>query len=95
MTRNILLTSLNSTENDRSLRYYSAQNEFGYDYCEAAQSMEASAKYILARFQIDEILVIGEELSTDDGDDLKPIRLRDASALYSADSDALPDRAVH
>ena len=89
MTRNILLTSLNSTENDRSLRYYSAQNEFGYDYCEAAQSMEASAKYILARFQIDEILVIGEELSTDDGDDLKPIRLRDASALYSADSDAL------
>ena len=61
MNRNILLTSLDALESEQALRYYSARNEFGFDYCEAMQSMEASAKYILARFPVDEILVIGEE----------------------------------
>ena len=89
MARNILLTSLDALENDRSLRYYSVQTEFGHDYCEAMQSMEASTKYILSRFPIDEILVIGEDASSEGEDNSKPFRLRDAGALQSAASKAL------
>ena len=89
MTRNILLTTLDALENDRPLRYYSVKNEFGCNYCEAAQSMEASTKFILARFPIDEILVLGEEGSSDDGVKMNPLRLRDACTLYSANPGSL------
>ena len=89
MSRNILLTSLDAPENDRALRYYAVRNEFGFDYCEAAQSMEASAKYILSRFPVDEILVLGKEMPFKDGDERKSYRLKDASALFSADQETL------
>lgn len=89
MSRNILLTSLDAPENDRALRYYAVRNEFGFDYCEAAQSMEASAKYILSRFPVDEILVLGEDRSSGDGDERKSRRVKDASALFSADQGTL------
>ena len=89
MNRNILLTSLDALENERPLRYYSVQNEFGCDYCEALQSMEASSKYILSRFPIDEILVIGEAGPSDDAGVGKPIRLRDAGSLYDKDPEDL------
>ena len=84
MTRNIFITSLDALESGRSLQYYSAQNEFGFDYCEAVQCMEASAKCILARFPIDEILVIGDEADPSGG---KPSRLKDAAD--PADPEAL------
>ena len=89
MSRNILLTSLDALGSDRSLQYYSAKNEFGFDYCEAMQSMEASTKFILSRFPIDEILVIGDEGSSGDGDYKKSFRLRDAISLYSKDPASL------
>ena len=76
------------------MRYYSAQNEFGYDYCEAMQSMEASTKYILPRFPIDEILVIGEDASSEGEDNSKPFRLRVAGALQPADSALMHDRRI-
>lgn len=85
MTRNILLTSLDTLDDERLLRYYAAQNEYGCDYCEALQSMEATTKYILARFPIDTILVIGGEASADGGDGSKPIRLKDADIIHSDD----------
>lgn len=89
MTRNILLTTLDAAADERSLRYYSAQNEYDRDYCEALQSMEASTKYILARFPIDEILVIGDDEAMDVGSSLAPSALKDAKDLYSADSEKL------
>ena len=89
MTRNILLTALDTLENEQVLRYYSVRKEFGCNYCEAVQSMEASSKFILASFPIDEILVIGEEVSSDDGVQMHPLRLRDAGTLYSADPGSL------
>ena len=90
MTRNILLTSLDVLDSDRPLRYYSAQNEFGNRYCEAMQGMEASSKYILSRFPIDEILVLGEDESSVSADDTKLVRMRDAGALYAEDPKTLP-----
>jgi len=89
MTRNILLTSLDALEEDRDLRYYCVRNEFGCNYCEAVQSMEASTRYILSRFPIDEILVIGEKGSTDRGEDRMPLRSKDTGALQSVDPETL------
>ena len=89
MSRNILLTSLDAPENDRALRYYAVRNEFGFDYCEAAQSMEASAKYILSRFPVDEILVLGGDMPSENRDEKKSRRLKDVSALFSADQETL------
>ena len=89
MKRNILLTTLDTLEPESTLRYYSAQNDFGYSYCEALQSTEAFTRYILSRFPMDEIIVIGEEGSSDGGNEGKPVRFRDAGALYSADPRSL------
>ena len=80
--RNIILTSLEGLESDRALRYYSVRNEFGFKYCEAMQSMEASTKYILSHFPIDEILIIGEEGSSEEEGTNKSLRLRDGCSLY-------------
>ena len=90
MTRNILLTTLDALDVERPLRYYSAQNEFGSSYCEAQLGMEASSKYILARFPIDEIYVIGEEGSAGGAEDGKPVRLKDAGALYDGKPESFP-----
>lgn len=89
MIRNILLTSLDALKSDQALRYYAAQNEFGFDYCEAMQSVEASTKYILSRFPIDEILVIGADSAPDGGDVLKSYRLKDAGDLFAAEPGSL------
>ena len=89
MSRNIILTSLDSLESDSPLEYYSVQNEFGYDYCEAMLSMEASTKYILSRFPIDEIHILGEGGSSDSENDGKPLRLRDAGTFSSSNADPL------
>lgn len=89
MSKNILLTSLSTKGIYKPLRYYSANNEFNHSYCEAMQSMEASTKYILSRFPIDEILVIGDEMSLDNENSLKPFRLMDAGELYSAEPQTL------
>ena len=88
MPRNILLTSLDALENDRVLRYYAVQNEFGFDYCEAAQRMEASVEYILSRFPVDEILVLGGDMPSENGDEKKSRRLKDASANTYMGADA-------
>lgn len=84
MTRNILSTSLDAPESDAPLRYYAAHGELGRGYCEALQPMEASTKFILARYPIDEILVLGEEGASGSAGAMEPIRLRDAGDLYDA-----------
>ena len=89
MARNFFLTTLDTLGSDRTLRYYGAANEYGFDYCEAVMDMEASAKYILARFPIDEILVLGTEVLSESGDEKKSTRLKDARALYSRDPGTL------
>ena len=89
MSHNILLTSMSAEENERFLRYYSAQNAYGYEYCEAMQSMEASTKYMLAHFPVNEIIVIGAKMSNAGADSGEPLRLKDARALYAEDQGKL------
>ncbi len=88
MPRNILLITLDTLEADCALQYYSVKNEYGFDYCEAMQSMEASAKYVLSRYPIDEILVIGDEVNPD-GSGEKSYLLKDAGTLLSGNSGTL------
>ncbi len=88
MARNILLTSLSIAEHDLPVRYYSIQNEFGYDYCDAVLDAEAGIKAILARYDIDEIIVIGENCSYDEKDDLNPVPIKRGSALYSKEKES-------
>ena len=67
MSKNILLVTLDAMENDdQALRYFSVKNEYGYDYCDAVQTMEASTKYVLSRFPIDSIIAIGDDPSVFD-----------------------------
>ena len=88
MPRNILLITLDTLEADCALQYYSVKTEYGFHYCEAMQSMEASARYVLSRYPIDEILVIGDE-AVPDGSGEKSYLLKDAGALLSGNSGTL------
>lgn len=89
MGRKILLTSLSAAESNLPVRYFSVRNEFGYSYCDALLDTEASIKAALARYNIDEIIIIGGANAYDAGDDLKPFPLRQGNALYSADKATL------
>ena len=89
MKKNILLTTLDVPGNDRSPGYYSARNEFGYDYCEALQSIEAGTKLMLARVPVDEILIIGDEVLQGDMDSQKSIRLKDSKNLSQEEGSGL------
>lgn len=89
MARNILLTSLSASENEHPVRFFLAKKQFGYDYCDAILSVEASTKYVLARFEIDEIIVIGRNSSVDENDDGRQIVLKEGSSFYSANIHSL------
>ena len=89
MARTILLTSLSASENEQPVRYFSVRNKYGYSYCDAILSVEASTKYVLSRYDIDEIFVIGRNSTFDEGDDERPIVLKEGSSFYSANIQTL------
>ena len=88
MAYNILLTSLSTAENNLPLRYYSIQNEFDNDYCDVLLDAEAVIKAMLARFDIDEIVVIGEGNAYRE-EDLERVSIGQGNTLYSADKASL------
>ena len=75
MAKNVLLTSLSAAEYDPQLRYYSIPNEFGAGYCDALLDTEAGIKAVLARSEIDEIVIIGGSGAYNGEDELKPALL--------------------
>ena len=85
MARSILLTSLSAMENNLPARYFSLEKEFGFDYCEALLDTEAGIKAMLARYAMDEIIVIGESGTCEEEKSLEPVSLRHGSSLYIAD----------
>lgn len=93
MAKSVLLTSLSAMDNV-TLRYYSAKKEFGYDYCEAFMDTEASTKYLLAHYKIDEIIVIGGKTACDPKTDLEPVPLKNGRNFYSADKTTLSTYAM-
>ena len=85
MARNILMTSLSAMDSDLPVRYFSLKKEHGFDYCDALLDTEAGMKAMLARYDLDEIIVIGEAGTDDQESGLDAVPLRHGSALYSAD----------
>ena len=89
MARKILMTSLSVAESNLPVRYFSVRNEFGYSYCDALLDTEASIKAALARYNIDEIIIIGGANTYNKEEELKPFSLSQGSELYSADKATL------
>ena len=69
--------------------FFSVRNEFGYNYCDALLDAEAGIKVALARYNIDEVVIIGGADAYDEGDDLTPFSLNHGSGLYSADKSTI------
>ena len=85
MAHSILLTSLSAMEPDLPMRFFSIQNESGFDYFDVLLDAEAGIKTVLSRYGIDEIIVIGGVGSYDEGDDLGSVPLKHGSTLRSSD----------
>ena len=85
MAKNILLTSLGEAGNELPMSYYSVPKEYGFDYCDALLEAEAGIKAMLARFPIDEIIVIGGAGTYDGHDELNAVPLGYGSRLYGED----------
>ena len=85
MAYSILLTSLYTAGKDEPVRYYYAHEGNRIFYCDAMLTVEASAKYVLAEHHIDEIMTIGKNITFDEGDDGRSIRLRDGKTFYTSD----------
>ncbi len=67
------------------LHYYFNSNEDRAIYCDALLSAEASCKYVLANYKIDEIITFGSKSTYDPGDDLKSCVLKEGSSFYASD----------
>ena len=93
MSKRILVTSLSASE-EMEIRYFSAKKEFGYEYCEAVLDSEASTKYLLSHYKLDEIVVVGSVLSCGSQDDLQPAPLKNGRVYYSADKASLSAYAL-
>ena len=85
MSYNILLTSLCAPTGEEEINYFYGKNGFKNLYCDAMLTVEASCKYVLAKYPINEILTLGRKLTFDEGDDGRLIELREGKNFYTAD----------
>lgn len=89
MAYSILLTSLYARKAHEHVRYFQVREGERRFYCDAMLSGEASSKYILSHYHVDEIVTIGSKSTFDPGDETRSIVLREGSSFYAADVDAL------
>lgn len=85
MAHNILLTSLCTPGEDEQIRYFYGRDGYKNRYCDAMLTVEASCKFVLAKYPVDEILTLGRKLTFDEGDDGRLIELREGKNFYTAD----------
>ena len=85
MSYRILLTSLYEADKDSPVRYYYVREGSRNYFCDAFLTVEASTKFVLSRFDIDEIITIGRKLTFDEGDDGRLIELREGKSFYTSD----------
>lgn len=85
MAYKILLTSLYEAEKGSSVRYYYFRDGSRYYFCDAFLTVEASTKFALANYNIDEIVAVGRQLTFDEGDDGRQIELREGKSFYTSD----------
>ena len=74
--KNVLVTSLGYTKNHLHVEYYSAVDKNGeIKFCTGISGAEAGAKYVLANYDIDEIIVLGPATAEDKVGDVRLIDL--------------------
>ena len=81
----LMITSLYEGDSRDSVEYYYAREGEKNMYCDALLSAEASSKYILANYRIDEIVTLGSKTTFDPGDEIVQMVLREGSTFYSSD----------
>ena len=89
MAYNILFTSLYAAGKDEPLRYYYATEGERRLYTDAMLTVEATTKYILSRHHIDEIMILGRQLTFDVGDDQRVLGVDDGKSFYTSDINEL------
>ena len=86
----LMITSLYEGDSRDSVEYYYAKEGEKNMYCDALLSAEASSKYILANYRIDEIVTLGSKTTFDPGDEIVQMVLREGSTFYSSDIKSIP-----
>lgn len=89
MKYRVMITSLYRGDYNEGLNYYFAKQGERRLYCDAMMSAEASCKYMLANYDIDEIVTFGTKSTFDEGDDLVPIVLKEGKSFYASDTNSL------
>ncbi len=84
MSYKILLTSLYESDKNSPVRYYYVREGSRNFFCDAFLTVEASTKFVLSRYDIDEIVTIGRKLTFDEGDDGRLIELREGKSFYTS-----------
>lgn len=79
MSKNILMTTMSTLYNRQSLNYYYLENksvdsyqstsEPKFQFCSGISSLEVGSKYILSKYKIDEIVVVGSKETFNQCDD--------------------------
>lgn len=95
MAYNILFTSMYAAAKDEPLRYYTAKEGNRRLYTDAMLTVEATTKYILSCRHIDEILILGRQLSFDLGDETRPLDAGDGKMFYSSDINELSTYSLY
>ena len=88
MTNRILLTALSSNNQRRGMSYYCAKDLRERTlYCDALLTAEASCKYALSAYQVDEIIVFGrEDTEQPDPEEALPLRQRKEALSYDIET---------
>ena len=89
MKYNVMLTSLYGGGPRRDVEYYFTNDGKRSMYCDAMLSAEASSKFILANYHIDEIITLGSKATFDPGDELVSMVLREGSSFYASNTEEL------
>lgn len=88
---NILLTSLSNQGDRKSHRYFYFQIDGTMRYCDGLSVAEAGAKYILSQVPIQQIIVLGAGRTYDEGEEMKPLVLKEWSDFKSDDTTNLSE----
>lgn len=86
MKYRVMITSLYRGDSNEGVKYYYTRQDERKKYCDAMLSAEASCKYVLSNYKIDEILTFGTKSTHDEGDELIPIVLREGKSFYASDT---------
>lgn len=95
MAYNILFTSMYAADKDEPLRYYYARYGDKREYIDAMLTVEATTGYILSRQHIDEILILGRQLTYDSGDAKRALGVEDGKSFYASDINTLSTYSLY